>query len=191
MSQLSKQHLPAMIEAARAAGIPLGELKPVNPFSQQGQRATMLQSALQVVNPVAYAELRNEAGIGATLETVAVKAGLVEMTESAHKGLMASDGQYVIEQKSAEIKREADLLASYQKQGDDMERNRLISQRGSAASADKYLSQRNALEQARQAEADRIQKLEQIRQDRVMELHSERLARAAQSRRNGVSGVTQ
>lgn len=62
MSQLSDKHLPAMLRAAQSAGIPLGELKPLNPDTQQGPRALALITALEMDDPAALAEMRQEAG---------------------------------------------------------------------------------------------------------------------------------
>lgn len=191
MSQLSDKHLPAVINAARSAGIPLGELKPVNPFTQQGKRATLLQASLEAVDPVACAQLRGEAGLGSTLETAAVRAGLIEMTPTAHAALMASDGDYAQEQRDAAIQRELDQLEAWDRQAKEMARNQVIRQHGGdTAAADRFLRQQEEIEQSKAEQKARDEESARQMNQRIAQ-RQEADRRMARAQGIVVSGVTQ
>lgn len=165
MSQLSDQHLAPMVNAARSLGIPLGELKPVNPFTQQGARAEQICMALEVTNPVAAAQLKAEAGLSFTLETAAVRAGVIEMTQSAHTELMISDADYIQRQQEQAVQKEQDLLASMERMTAESHRKRLVNQLGSEDAADRamFAEEQREKSQAQEAQlaADRHRELQQ------------------------------
>lgn len=188
MSQLSDKHLPAMIRAARSANIPLDELKPVNPVTQQGRRAKALLMALEVNDPDVLAEMRQEAGEGATIETMAVRAGLIEMTPSAHQALMASDADYVRQQQEQAVQREADQLATMDRLAKESERRRLVKQYGSEAAADRHLAQQEASDKAKAEQAERDAQAAQDLNRRIAAKQAE-IDRGWQLARASVTGV--
>ena len=190
MSQLSDKHLPAMIRAAKTAGIPLGELKPLNPVTQQGPRALALITALEMNDPATLAEMRQEAREGATVETMAVRAGLIEMTPSAHQALMASDPDYVREHKEKAIKREADQLATWDRLAKEGARRQLIKQHGSEAAADRYLAQQEASDKAKAEQAARDAESARQLEKRIAAKQAEIAQQARIAQASVATGVT-
>ncbi len=153
MSQLNDKHLPAMLRAAQTAQIPPSELKLLNPVTQKGQRAVMLLAALEMNDPDVLAEMRAEANEGATLETAAVRAGLLQMTPSAHATLMATDGDYVRKQQEKAVEKEQDLLSSMERMTAESRRKRLVTQLGSEDAADRAMFAEEQREKAKEQEA--------------------------------------
>ena len=188
MSQLSDKHLAPMVNAAKAAGIPLSELKPVNPFTQQGGRAKQICMALETVDPVVAAQLKAEAGIGATLETAAVRAGIVQMTPSAHAELISSDADYIQRQQEKAVKQEQDLLDSMERMTADSRRKRLVNQLGSEDAADRAMFAEEQREKAKAHEAQLAADRDRDLQKRIAQKQAE-IQRGFELARASATGV--
>lgn len=191
MSQLSDQHLPAVVAAAQALGIPLGELKPVNPHSQQGDRARRICMQLEVDNPIANAEMKTEAGVGATLETAAVRAGVIEMTQSAHQELMRSDADYIQRTNEQAVEREQDLLASMERMTAESQRKRLVNQLGSEAAADRAMFAEEQRAKDKEAEAKRSHEAHVALEARINKQRAETQRQWEQSRASATGVMPQ
>ena len=113
-----------LLDAATLAKIPVSDLKPVNPFSQQGERAKMMQMAVQEISAAQAARWRVEAGDSVSLAAAAAKAGLTEMTRTVHEELSQLDADYITGQQESAARREADLLASLEKGAADLQEKR-------------------------------------------------------------------
>ena len=100
------------------------ELKPVNPFTQQGSRAELIQTAVASINPAQAARWRQEAGESASLEAAAVRAGLKEMSQSVHQELMQIDPDFITGQEEAKAAWEAKMLHDLEKGAERLAENR-------------------------------------------------------------------
>ena len=109
---MDESQLKVLLDAAKLARIPASELKPINPFSQQGERAKAMQIAVQEINACQAARWRVEAGDSVSLAAAAAKAGLTEMNRTVHEELNQLDADYITGQQESAARREADLLAS-------------------------------------------------------------------------------
>ena len=107
-----------LLDAANLAKIPASDLKPVNPFSQQGERASV-EIAVEEISASQAARWRVEAGDSVSLAAAAAKAGLTEMNRSVHDELQQLDADYIAGQQEAAARR-ADLLASLEKGANDL-----------------------------------------------------------------------
>ena len=188
MSQLSDKHLPAVVRAAQRLGIPLGELKPVNPHSQQGDRARRICMQLEVDDPIANAEMKTEAGVGATLETRAVRLGVIEMTPSAHAELMSSDADYIQRQQEKAIQQEQDLIASMERMTAEPQRKRLVNQLGSEDAADRAMFAEEQREKAQAHEAQLAADRDRDLQKRIAQKQAE-IQRGFELARASATGV--
>lgn len=117
---MSEKELQLLVNAAQLARLNPSELKPINPFSQQGGKATSMQVAVAELDPAQAARWRVEAGESISLESAAAKAGLTPMSRAAHNELSAIDADYITGQEEAKGRREADLLASLEKGADQL-----------------------------------------------------------------------
>ena len=108
---MSEKEIKVLLEAAQVARMDPSNLKPLNPFSQNGTTAQTLQMAVQQVDPILAARWRNEAGESISLASAAAKAGLRPMTQSTHNELSSLDADYLAGQQEAAARREAQLLA--------------------------------------------------------------------------------
>jgi len=124
-----------LLEAAKVAQMDPSNLKPLNPFSQNGATAQTLQMAVQQVDPILAARWRNEAGESISLASAAAKAGLRPMTQSTHDELSSLDADYLRGQEEAKARREADLLASLEAGADSLREKREAQQQSFARSA--------------------------------------------------------
>ena len=117
---MSEKELQLLVNAAQLARLNPSDLKPINPFSQQGGKATSMQVAVAELDPAQAARWRVEAGESISLESAAAKAGLTPMSRAAHNELSAIDADYITGQEEAKARREADLLASLEKGADQL-----------------------------------------------------------------------
>ena len=117
---LTENELKVLLDAATLAKIPASDLKPVNPFSQQGDRAKAMQIAVQEINASQAARWRVEAGDSVSLAAAAAKAGLTEINRTVHEELSQLDADYITGQQESAARREADLLASLEKGAEEL-----------------------------------------------------------------------
>lgn len=117
---MTEQELKVLLDAAQLAKIPAADLKPVNPFTQNGARAKTMQMAVQTVSPQMAAKFRFEAGDVVSLAAAAAKAGITEMNQAVHQELNELDADYITGQQEASSRREAELLASMEKGAADL-----------------------------------------------------------------------
>ena len=134
---MNEGELKVLLDAAQLARIPADGLKPVNPFSQNGNRASAMQMAVEEINPAQAARWRVEAGNSVSLAAAAAKAGLTEMNHTIHNELQQLDADYITGQQEASARREAELLASLEKGADDLAAAREKTQQSFARSAGK------------------------------------------------------
>ena len=132
---MDEAQLKVLLDAAKMAGIPASELKPVNPWSQNGPRAQAMQMAVQNVAPAMAAQFRLDAGQSLSLEAAAVQAGLQEMSKSVFEELNELSPDHITGQQEAAARREADLLASLEKGAADLAEAREKQQRSFAQQA--------------------------------------------------------
>lgn len=82
--------------------------------------------AVESIDPVMAARWRQEAGISSSLEAAAVQSGLMEMTERAHQNLMETNADYAVGHAEAMARREAELIASWDKAANEKQAARGI-----------------------------------------------------------------
>ena len=189
MSQLNDKHLPAVVAAAKALGIPLGELKPVNPHTQQGDRARRICMQLEVDHPIANAEMKTEAGEHVTVETAAVRAGLIQMTQSAHQELMRSDADYIQRTNEQAVEREQDLLASLDRMSAESRRKQLVNKLGSESAADRAMFAEEKRVKAQQEQAQLAAERDRELNKRIAQKQAE-IQRGWEQARASATGVT-
>jgi len=117
---LTENELKVLLDAATLAKIPASDLKPVNPSSQQCDRAKAMQIAVQEINASQAARWRVEAGDSVSLAAAAAKAGLTEINRTVHEELSQLDADYITGQQEAAARREADLLDQMGKAADEL-----------------------------------------------------------------------
>lgn len=113
---MTDYELQTLLKAASLAKIPASTLKPLNPWTQQGERAQAMQMAVAEVDAAQAARWRIAAGESISLASAAAKAGLTEMTSSAHEELSQIDADYITGVEEARARREADLLDRMEKE---------------------------------------------------------------------------
>jgi len=107
---MEKHEIKVLLQAAQALKKDPSTLKAENPYLMKGGVAEAIRMAVESINPQQAAEWRKSAGVGGTLESVAVQAGVIPMTASAHQELMESDPDYATGVREAQARREAELL---------------------------------------------------------------------------------
>ena len=107
---LEQEELKVLLDAASLARIPATDLKPINPWTQQGDRAQAMQMAVTQVNPAQAARWRLAAGESLSLASAAAKAGLVELTPGAQKELYELDADAITGAAEAKAVWEAKML---------------------------------------------------------------------------------
>ncbi len=121
---MTDAELKVLLEAASMLKISASDLKPVNPFTQQGGRAELIQTAVASINPSQAARWRQEAGESASLEAAAVRAGLKEMSQAVHQELMQIDPDFITGQEEAKAAWEAKMLHDLEKGAERLAENR-------------------------------------------------------------------
>lgn len=134
---MNETELQTLLNAAKLAKIDPSGLKPVNPFTQSGERAQAMQMAVSEVDPAQAARWRIAAGETISLASAAAKAGLAGMTPAAHEELKSLDADYIAGAQEAEARREADLLDSLEKGAAGLAEKREAQQQAFARSAGK------------------------------------------------------
>ena len=132
---MNDEQLKCLLQAASAAKLDASSLKPVNPWTQKGPTAEVLQMSVQANFPQMAAQWRVEAGETVSLAAAAAKAGISEMTPDVQKELLALDKDFIAGQEEAAARREADLLASLEKGADQLRETREKQQASFARSA--------------------------------------------------------
>ena len=132
---MDEAQLKVLLDAAKMAGIPASELKPVNPWSQNGPRAQAMQMAVQNVAPAMAAQFRLDAGQSLSLEAAAVQAGLQEMSKSVFEELNELSPDHIVGQQEAAARREADLLDQMGKAAEELAAQREKQQQAFARSS--------------------------------------------------------
>ena len=132
---MDEEQLKVLLDAAQLAKIPAADLKPVNPFTQNGARAKTMQMAVQTISPQMAAKFRVEAGDVVSLAAAAAKAGITEMNQAVHQELNQLDADYIIGQQEASARREAALLDQMEKGASDLASAREKQQKSFARSA--------------------------------------------------------
>lgn len=126
---MNEEQLKCLLDSAALAKIKPSTLKPVNPFTQTGEKAQAMQMAVQTLFPQMAAQWRTEAGESISLEAAAAKAGLREITNNIHQELSNLDADYIAGAEEAAARREADLLASLEKGAAELAETREKQQR--------------------------------------------------------------
>ena len=121
---MNQEQLKCLLDAASAARLDPSTLKPVNPWTQKGGKAEVLQMAVQEHFPQMAAQFRVEAGESVSLAAAAAKAGIVEMNPSVEKELSALDHDYIVGQQEAAARREASLLDSLEQGAEKLRETR-------------------------------------------------------------------
>jgi len=112
---VTDEELQLLLQAACVAKLDPSQLKPINPFTQQGGVARTMQSAVEQVNPSIAARWRVEAGETLSLQAAAAKQGIAQLTNAAHSELMTLDSSYREQHQQNMSKRESELLESMEK----------------------------------------------------------------------------
>ena len=132
---MSEKELQLLVNAAQLARLNPSELKPINPFSQQGGKATSMQVAVAELDPAQAARWRVEAGESISLESAAAKAGLAPMTQAAHNELSAIDADYIADQQKEQARRSSDAMAALEQGAAALAARREAQQQAFARSA--------------------------------------------------------
>lgn len=132
---VNEEELKCLYEASRVANIDPMRLKTVNPWTQQGKIAELMQVAVSETNPQLAARWRLEAGESVSLGAAAAKAGLLEMSKAQHQELMELDYDYRTGVEEAQARREADLLASMESKTEQLSEARRKRQEAAAKRA--------------------------------------------------------
>lgn len=132
---MNEAELKCLLDAASLAQIDPTGLKPINPYTQTGERAQAMQMAVVEVNPAQAARWRLEAGESVSLASAAAKAGLSPMTADAEKELSELDADFITGQQEAKARREAELLDQMEKRAEELAATREKQQASFARSA--------------------------------------------------------
>ena len=103
MSDLTDQDLIAIRNATMSAGLDLSKVRPVNPFSLESPTAKGLQMAIEGIDPMAAARLRQSAGISANLEATMAARGLIDHTPATKAELRAHDPEFLREEQQQAV----------------------------------------------------------------------------------------
>lgn len=128
---MTNEELTALIECARAAGYSPHEVEPINPYKIKGQQGSALRIAAESLQPAFAAQWKREATkVVETLETAAVRAGIGEMTQTAHNHMMETDRDYRVSYEETIARREAGWLSKMDEEAKNLADLRERQQRG-------------------------------------------------------------
>lgn len=119
-----KEDIEVLMKAAAFAKIPAGQLKPLNPYTQDSPRGKLIQAAVETIDPVTAARWRTASGSQMSLETVAAEMGLQPHTKETREDLLKHDPKAVIQQRAAQEQWEKDQLAAMDKAVDELQTRR-------------------------------------------------------------------
>ena len=107
---MTEAEVKALFNAAKAAGLKTSELKAVNPWTQTGKKASLMQLAVEALDPMAAAGFKQQAGVEVSLEATAARMGITQATPQIHQELMGVDPAYAAAAHQQAIDAEAEYL---------------------------------------------------------------------------------
>ena len=121
---MTPDEIQILQRACQAARIDASKIKPENPFTKSGSRATLLQASVAEFAPEQAAKWRCDAGGGLSVQTLSeIQAG-GELTAAAIEDLWLHDHQFVADKKREQSSAIENQLAWMDAQADKMRRSR-------------------------------------------------------------------
>lgn len=128
---MTNEELTALIQCAKAAGYSPHEIEPLNPYKMKGDTGSAIRIAAESLIPQMAAQWKRESSKSVeTLETAAIRAGVGEMTQTAHNHMMETDRDYRASYEETMARREAGWLSKMDEEAKKLADLRERQQRG-------------------------------------------------------------
>ena len=125
-SDLQKEEIQALLDAANALKIPAESLKPINPFrsDMKSPTAQTLQMWLRSNRPELAARMSGASGHQFSLAATAAELGLRQHDAKSHQEMMENDEKYAHQQNANKADWEKSMLAKMQSEAEKMAESR-------------------------------------------------------------------
>ena len=193
MSQLSNEDLKVNVAIGKQLGLRLPAIN-LHDLPQDYPRRREILMVFEAMDRQSFVRMERQSDNARpmTAEAELARRGELEVTQTIHDELMATDAGYLQQQRESAVQREADILAAMERKTNALARKSMIRQHGSEAAADRAIAQQEAQAKAKaeQAERDRQSAIALEKRIAAKQAETLRQARMAGIAGLGATGVT-